>query len=111
MTLETVIIIKVLFILLVLAGVNRLLHEVHIRQLLKRFPLVKSDFLRQTQKNQIAENNQEIHELNKEYEYLDLKINKVASDLSKNNEDIESVRSEINKLTVLIEEMRNKDNG
>jgi len=47
-------------------------HDIKLTQsFLDKFPLVSTDFMKKPQKEQLIENNQEIHELNKRVEHLE----------------------------------------
>ena len=64
-----------------------------INQFLDKFPLVSPDFYKKTQKEQIIENNQEIHEINKRFDETDKHLNDLAECIKKITEIIEELKN------------------
>jgi hypothetical protein len=62
-----------------------------INQFLDKFPLVSPDFYKKTKTEQLAENNQEIHEINKRldsletnYAYISEQLKRIMGEIKKN---------------------------
>ena len=65
--------------------------------LIDKFPLVSPEFYKKTKIEQLAENNQEIHEINKR---LDLK-----------DREIEELKANLQKIIDILEELQNNGNN